>query len=60
MNFNSLRLAYIDPSVQERRKFSFEVKGEKGVNVVEFVDDGAGNHYGNGIDNVALFKIREV
>ena len=60
VTFNSRNVAYIVPPVFERRKFSLEVNGEKGVNVIRFVDDGTGNGLSNGIDNVALFKIRRV
>ena len=60
VTFNSLRIAYVAPSSYERRKYSFEVKGEKGANVLTIIDDGVGDHYGNGVDNFALFEIRSL
>ena len=60
VTFNALRVAYVAPGIYERRKYSFDVNAEKGVNVLEVVDDGTGNNLSNGVDNFALFKIRSI
>ena len=37
-----------------------EVQGVAGTNTVEFVDLGNVKEHGNGVDNVALYKINSI
>ena len=58
--FNGVQVLNVRPAQRERRKMRMEVQGVAGTNTVEFVDLGNVKEHGNGIDNVALYKINSI
>ena len=50
----------IRPGKQERKQVRKEVYGNVGENILEFLDEGVERLHGCGIDNVALYELREL
>ena len=58
--FNGQMVIDIRPWKMERKKIRMTVKGFVGDNTLEFVDGGVKPNYGNGIDNVGLYRMKNL
>ena len=58
--FNGELVADIRPGEYERKKVKLTVEGVIGDNTLEFVDNGVEPLHGNGIDNVGLYRMRNL